>query len=105
MTGVVDFEAHAVYNLMVTASDHGEPPLSTDALVVVEVGWVLSGGLKGEVRGGGWRGKLEGEVGGGGWRGRLEKEVGRGGWRGRLEGEVGGGGWRGRLEGEVRGGG
>ena len=39
VSGTVDFEAHPVYRLMVTASDRGSPePLSADAMVVVRVG-------------------------------------------------------------------
>jgi len=39
VSGTVDYEAHPVYELMVTASDHGEPEaLTADAMVVVRVG-------------------------------------------------------------------
>lgn len=37
VTGVVDYEANQVYQLMVSARDHGPDPVSADAMVVIRV--------------------------------------------------------------------
>jgi len=37
VTGAVDYEANPVYQLMITARDHGTEPLSADTMVVIRV--------------------------------------------------------------------